>query len=328
MILSQQLGFADDQLRYVLSLFAMYPFAILYALLPNGSTKHLFSIILGVSAAQFVFGSAWIHSFITSAITYSLVRFGPAKYAPYIVFVFNMLYMTASHLYRIYIDYMGWSLDFTGAQMLIVIKLSSFAYNYYDGVVDKNQSTSKVYDIRRKYAINRIPSLLEYFGYVYCFTTFLAGPAFEIREYLQVATTGGATLGRTTSDGRKRAALLKLITGVFFLVIYTLFAKQFPVDNLYSVENAARPFYLRIAYIWMSIFFIRIKYYFAWKVAEGSTVLSGFGFQGYNADGSAKGWHGVSNVDVVAFETAHRGLGIKVRKHGWNDMFTLVLAIH
>ena len=134
--LSSQLGVAEDQLRYVLSLFAMYPLALLYSFIPHSSAKHLFSILVGISTAQFVFGSSWVHSLITATITYFLVRFGPAKYAPYIVFVFNMMYMTLAHLYRIYVDYMGWSLDFSGAQMLIVIKLP-FAYNYYDGLVDK-----------------------------------------------------------------------------------------------------------------------------------------------------------------------------------------------
>lgn len=31
---------------------------------------------------------------------------------------------------------MGWTLDFTGPQMILTIKLMSFAFNYYDGVVD------------------------------------------------------------------------------------------------------------------------------------------------------------------------------------------------
>lgn len=32
---------------------------------------------------------------------------------------------------------MGWTLDFTTMQMVITIKLSSFAFNYYDGNSDK-----------------------------------------------------------------------------------------------------------------------------------------------------------------------------------------------
>lgn len=50
-----------------------------------------------------------------------------------------MAYMSLSHLYRLYVDYLGWSLDFTGPQMILTIKLSSFAYNAYDGMVDADR---------------------------------------------------------------------------------------------------------------------------------------------------------------------------------------------
>lgn len=80
------------------------------------------------------------------------------------VFAFVMAYMSLSHLYRLYVDYLGWSLDFTGPQMILTIKLSSFAYNVYDGVVDSDvlqtpqtdRYKSKVFKERLKYAIFQV----------------------------------------------------------------------------------------------------------------------------------------------------------------------------
>jgi hypothetical protein len=46
----------------------------------------------------------------------------------------------------------------------------------------------------------------------------------------------------------------------------------------------------------------RYKFYFAWKVAEGSSILAGFGFQGYNDKGEIIGFAGVENVDILAFD--------------------------
>ena len=67
----------------------------------------------------------------------------------------------------------------------------------------------------------------------------------------------------------------------------------------------ALPFLERWLYTWVALFFCRMKYYFAWKVAEGSCVLAGFGFEGYGDDGqTVSGWNGVSNMDIVGFETA------------------------
>jgi len=38
-----------------------------------------------------------------------------------------------SHIYRLYTDYLGWTLDFTTAQMILTAKCAMFAYNYADG---------------------------------------------------------------------------------------------------------------------------------------------------------------------------------------------------
>ena len=35
-----------------------------------------------------------------------------------------------------YTDYMGWTMDFTGPQMLLTIKLTTFAFDYVDGFKD------------------------------------------------------------------------------------------------------------------------------------------------------------------------------------------------
>lgn len=36
---------------------------------------------------------------------------------PHMVFAFVLGYICLSHIYRTYVDYMGWSLDFTGPQV-------------------------------------------------------------------------------------------------------------------------------------------------------------------------------------------------------------------
>ena len=41
----------------------------------------------------------------------------------------------------------------------------------------------RVRKARRTYAIRSVPNPLEFFGYIYCFSSILAGPAFEYSEY-------------------------------------------------------------------------------------------------------------------------------------------------
>ncbi|GLD95209.1 hypothetical protein PINS_up003851 [Pythium insidiosum] len=321
--LSGNLGLASDQVRYVLCLFAAYPFAVIYRLLPSPSLKHLFDILVGGALAHFVLGSGWVHSFISSLITYLLVCFAPARFAPHIVFLFNMTYMTASHIYRLYVDYMGWTLDFTGPQMILVIKLTSFAYNYYDGVVDKtaekkslSPAAAKMYAARKKLAITELPSLLQFFGYVYCFPSFLAGPAFEIREYLDV-TTGKKFLfnGKSVLPSSSFAAFSKLLVGVIFMGLYAGVGPNYPLSKIWDPETAALPLPRQILELYITLIFVKAKYYSAWKIAEGSTVLAGFGFEGFTEKGTARGWNGVSNMDIVGFEFAQ---SVREGSRAWN----------
>jgi len=157
--LGDQIGFPEDQLKYVLGMLAGYPLAIIFALLPFGMMRHAFSLISGVFLAQFVFASGWIHSLASATIVYFLIAATQSiraldKYRHILVFVFMMGYMTASHVYRIYVDYMGWSLDFTGPQMLLTIKLTSMAYAVYDGTVDRARLDKAIADNTEKRKIS------------------------------------------------------------------------------------------------------------------------------------------------------------------------------
>ncbi len=64
-------------------------------------------------------------------------------------------------LIQVTID-MGWTLDFTGPQMVLTLKLVSIAFNYHDGQLD--DSVLKTAEQKQK-RIKAVPSLLEFYGY-------------------------------------------------------------------------------------------------------------------------------------------------------------------
>ena len=59
-------------------------------------------------------------------------------------------------------------------------------------------------------------------------------------------------------------------------------------------------------------------------MAEGASILGGFGFEGYTADGKEKGWKGVENIDIMGFETA---TSVQSISRHWNKR-TQVQYIH
>lgn len=322
--LADSIGFDVGTMKYVLLLLAAYPLAAVFSRLPNATTKHFFSALVGVWMMQFVFYGQWIHSFVSAAVTYLMVLVLPNKYMPKVVFAFVLGYISLSHLYRAYVDYMGWSLDFTGPQMVLTIKLSSFAYNVWDGrkwaEIEKDTGDRKkdrVLAARRQYAIRSVPNPLEFFGYVYCFSSILAGPAFEYTLY-DNATSGEAYRKKgekVKMPSNWAAALARFAAGILCLVLFQVGAAYYPLKMMRAAEVADLPMYHRVGRAWVTLFFVRMKYFFAWKIADGASVLGGFGFQGYNTDGTVVGWDGVSNIDIMAFETSP---SVVVNTRAWN----------
>lgn len=76
----------------------------------------------------------------------------------------------------------GFDNDATAPQMLLTIRITTFAFDYYDGI--KNlEGNSKLSNYQKNFAFTGFPSLIEFFGYVFHYNGFLAGPCFNFREY-------------------------------------------------------------------------------------------------------------------------------------------------
>ena len=295
---------------------------------------------------QWIYGADWIHSFITSVVTYFLCLIVPKKHIHTAIFVWAMSYMTMSHVYRMYVSYMSGIFDFTGTQMVLTMKLTSFGYNLYDGTHDHKKvfavydpvaekKKSRVYKDRKKFAIEELPSMLEFFGYIFCFTCILAGPAFEYNDYLQSINGSAFDNEKDRKEGKKTAepgslleGLKRLVIGVVSLVAHMQLAARFPLPNCYNpqwiAENPSMVY--RYLFTWAALFADRLKYYFAWKVAEGASVLGGFGFQGYDKEGKVVGWSGVENIEILGFEMATNVQNLSrawnKRTQGWLERYT------
>jgi hypothetical protein len=159
-----------------------YPFAHLLRRLPREWLKHLLSGSLGVLMVQWIYGIDWLHGAVTSIATYLLCLTVPRKHVHVVVFVFVMGYLVAAYAYRLKYYYLVDAFDFTRTQMVLTMKLTSFAFNLHDGADDRvrlsadadadsngngskdSRYYAKVYADRRKYCIETMPSLLQFFG--------------------------------------------------------------------------------------------------------------------------------------------------------------------
>mmetsp|Transcript_160 Transcript_160/g.162 ORF Transcript_160/g.162 Transcript_160/m.162 type:complete len:500 (-) Transcript_160:49-1548(-) len=327
--LSEAIGFDQETLSYTLGMFLCYPLGIIMAMLPYGKVKHAFSFLLGAFLLQFTIGKQWIHHLITVVVSYLTILILPRKLSKTIVPTFVMLYITLGHFHRQFINYLGWDLDFTGSQMVLTMKLYSLAYNLYDGEQLAKGTNDRAAKKCAPFALKEVPSFIEYLGFTFNFSTILAGPSFEFKIYKDACDgtnlydKNGKPLGKIPSN--VWATLKPFIVSLICLGSFVVGSGKFPLLDPVDPQNSLpvviteeflkKPWIKRYLYSWVALFFIRHKYYFAWKNAEGACNLYYMGFEGFDEKGNAKGWEYTNNIDIIEFETAPN---LKSLSGAWN----------
>ncbi|KAI8391469.1 MBOAT, membrane-bound O-acyltransferase family-domain-containing protein, partial [Radiomyces spectabilis] len=224
----------------------------------------------------------------------------------------------SSHIDRQLKGYVGDSqLDYSGALMVLTIKLSSFGFNVLDGRTEDRYLTE--YNQRMKIA--RYPTLIEFFGWAFFFGGFLTGPVCEYMDYIRftnlplVETAPNESKKPVSSNlSTWKPAMFVLTKSIILVIILVLFA---PTYNYYAaLEPAylAMPFYQRFFFLQACGFMTRVKYYSVWVMAEGACVLCGLGFSGINSEGKPQ-WDRLRNVRIRECETAP---SVKYYTENWN----------
>ncbi|CAH1766823.1 14917_t:CDS:2, partial [Entrophospora sp. SA101] len=270
-------GVPLDYLRLIINLLANYPAALFYKTIPHDkpNVKHLYSIMMSILAR----GSFGI--------------------------------IALDHIYRQVNSLTYDQYDTTGPQMVLIIKLTSFAFNVYDGRRPAHELTS----YQKLKSVTKMPSILEYLGFVFFFGGFMVGPAFEFMDYRQFTNMEMFRIDNNNDNKAKNntkkyyvpngfvPSMGKLLFGLFWVVCTYLLGKKYDTDWILTKEYRSKSLFNRLLFIQISAFCARFKYYIVWLLAEGSCVLSGIGFNGYDGKGNAK-WDRVSNINVIAYETA------------------------
>jgi lysophospholipid acyltransferase len=219
-----------------------------------------------------------------------------------------MGYLSASHIYRLYVDYLGWSLDYTGPQMVLTLKLTAFAWSYYDGTRPKEELTKELYEKR----IMQMPGLIEYFGWVYFFPSFLAGPAIELKHYTTFMEGKLFDEKYYKGEGGSRLlATLKVLGITVCCGALTVVAGLFPPSYILTEAFRAEPIWLKFVRVYLHSGPSRGKYYVAWFLAEASCVSCGIAYNPANPSG----WDKLRNCYPLSVEF---GTNFREIINNWN----------
>jgi lysophospholipid acyltransferase len=159
------LGASTDELKLIFSFILSYPLAAVLKRIPDKAPwqKNLF--IIGVSLFYLVgLFDLWdgLRSLLWGSVgAYAIAAYIDSPFMPWIGFVFLMGHMSVSHIHRQILNDPG-VIDVTGAQMVLVMKLTAFCWNVHDGRLPE----SELSDFQKERAIRELPSLLDYAGYV------------------------------------------------------------------------------------------------------------------------------------------------------------------
>ena len=242
---------------------------------------------------------------------------------PWIGFAFLMGHMSISHIRRQIADSSS-TVDITGAQMVLVMKLSAFCWNVADGLVPDDQLS----DLQRDRVLKELPSILDFAGYVLFFPSLFGGPAFDYAEYHRWLDTSMFDIPSQIDPAKKppvrkkrriprsgTPATWKAVTGLSWIGLFMLFSGPYGHENLVADTFINSTFVGRIWMLYMAGLVARFKYYGVWSLTEGACILAGLGYNGVDPLTGKVSWNRLQNIDPWVVETAQNP---RAFLSGWN----------
>lgn len=223
---------------------------------------------------------------------------------PWVGFVFLMVHMSTNQLERQFANNPA-SVDITGAQMVLVMKLGAFCWNVADGTLSDDQLS----DFQKDRVLAELPNLLDYAGWVFFFPALLCGPAMDFAEYRRWLDTSMFEVPSSVEPAKKpptrkkrkiprsaTPAMWKLATGVVWILCFLNFSGWYSPELLVSDSYVKYWLPRRVWIMYMTNFTARMKYYGVWSMTEGACILSGIGYNGFDPVTGKISWDRVRNI--------------------------------
>ena len=151
---------------------------------------------------------------------------------------------------------------------------------------------------QKQHAIQTEPDLLEFYGFVFYFPSFLVGPTFSFRDYHDFTNQQGdfKSIPPTLKPGLKTLGYAVVSALIFYFFE--------PYFNFGVLMDESRMQSYSLVYRWCLIYAVgtiaRTRFYIVWKLSEAACILSGIGYQG-KVNGQDR-WDRLENVNIYRIE--------------------------
>ncbi|XP_022255486.1 membrane-bound O-acyltransferase domain-containing protein 2-like isoform X2 [Limulus polyphemus] len=286
--LANFVGLPIDQLNFIISQSVMLLLAVLYRKVlrhqnVSVETRQIFTLSCGIALGYFCFGHQISHLCVQGTLAYIVMNNVNPEILHRRVLFISMLYLSSLHLLRLQYEFGGWTLDITGPVMIATQKVTSIAFSLHDGLT---RPEDKLTVHQRKHIIKRIPTMLEFFSYIFHFQTLLCGPLVFYNDYIDFVKGTNPQVSKNPEEvfiesPPPKQVVRKLAGSIFFGLFLIFVVPFFPVNYLKG---------------------------------EAVANASGLGFNGFTTDGKPK-WDLVSNIDILKFELS---LNVRDTVKTWN----------
>ncbi|XP_064597349.1 lysophospholipid acyltransferase 6-like [Liolophura sinensis] len=327
--ISDVVGLPIDKMNFLVCQIAALGLAIPFRtyLSPSKTSpkiRHCVELVTGLLLAGFCFGYQVLHLIVPSSASYAIMKFVNCRISHKVVFVVVLGYLSVAHIYRQIYDYGGYTLDITGPLMIMTQKLTSMAFSLSDGMLDDN---TKLTEDQRNQAIRKLPGLLEFFSFLFCFHGIMCGPLCFYRDYIAFIEgtnytppkpkNGNDVKIQAEPPSPKGPVIEKLTIAAVCGLLMMFVVPYFPPERLTTREYLEETTFLqRSIFLLICGTLARCQYYFAWVSSDALNNAAGLGFSGYDEEGKEK-WDLINNVDIYRLEMA---TSLKVNIDCWNKM--------
>ncbi|KAG0151527.1 hypothetical protein CROQUDRAFT_86539 [Cronartium quercuum f. sp. fusiforme G11] len=270
---------------------------------------HIYSILISFGFLIGVFNLRFgtIQLLIASITTYLTCHFlialpsiknktfKPNSSTPWWIFAGLLAHLTINHSKRIFLNVSYDTVEITGAQMVLVMKLSTFAWNVYDG----HRPIEDLDEYQKSTAIRKMPGLLEFIAYCFFFPSLLVGPAIPFAHYKAFADRKLWGSNANVPKGRLNHALKSLAIGFAFAGLVGTYGSKWSYDRMLEDSFLEKNWLQRLLHVQLSGFMSRGKYYLVWSLSQAAFTTSGCGY-----DPITKSWLAGQNIDILAIELA------------------------
>ncbi|CAK0783622.1 hypothetical protein CVIRNUC_006821 [Coccomyxa viridis] len=298
--ITEAAGMPISMVRFAASFFASVAVGLLLKFVPTAKGKHIYATVTGFALLYYPFGNGVFHLFVPTILTY-LVMLQFQDYSATLSWIVNFTYLIGCHVAGASGE--AWkqgNVDFTGAMMVLALKLITAGVSYQDGL----KKPEELSPYQQRHRLTKMPSPLEWLSFTFASGNLLAGPYFELSDYLDFINRKGPWDPKSKQPSlasQYGAGALRFVKALCCLAVHLYFVKYFPVDTLTSDWFYTLSIPRRGAVMWIVAVVYRFKYYFAWAVSEAALIGSGFCFNGWDERGEAQ-WDRYCNTRIAKVE--------------------------